>query len=992
MIRRNLKKLFFPSAAKVAVLLCGVLSLTLLDKVFSEPVHLETLATEEEVQEISDSENLSHYYENVQNNTVAISFVNHDLHSDYVTPMDYYETTRGHSGSIGAGHLTVKGYGLERRGYYAPANSFDYTSYGVGSSVDLVFTYDPPTKSSKLNEYTIADSRATKVDGYSLPGPMDTGALIILKRRSGDTGWSVVKKLVGLKPNGTPITYTPTSDDIFYGTYFRFVSAFQYYYLYRTYDGPFGLDAKHYLFVDCLQRVNVFIGKSADNVAFKTDYTESKTFELAKQTHLASIEKDNKDNVVNLSETTLSNADITSFKLITNSIKASESSASIENSVPVFHYNGSENESLIKETKGRVTTGSLNLSFTINIKHANKNKTTTIVTPIVGKGLTFIEGYKEANPLTWDDVGVERDNDLALVATEYSKYDIFMAINVAPHTNGEKVYVTISYFIISVAPNIREKYTFLEGHESDLSAYVAATTLTDGSVCFSSFTMTRDNATLKVEYAFNSNAYTLISEVHKTFTTQGKYRFRITNAFDEVRYVTIYLLDVAEDNAKSAYFNHYGGFSGLLDEAKRVYAPNSKIPCYGRGTDFYIDASETKPGLYGRILRVHPDGTYTELQKFENLHNPLTGVLNTIGQYCFEVNVGDPSSAGDHICYTVNFSIVDETTYVPSVNYDLLSNSYFASSYMPNVYKVKYKSLGEGSFVYVYPGTESGYQEAWDFAIELESLSIVFNDDGTYNYPLESGQLYTSKLALFADLKENAKAKIEKDYLDLSTALASEDYGDITKVSLDHDVYVVENESIHKELTVHPVYINHYIFASLREYESQSVKMTHIASGQEYDIPYDVDVSTILDQTGRYLVKETNWCGTREYEVIFVLDDVNTAEFAINYRDGSTVKTKTINQENNENVSSSIFYFKNVVDALDEYDLITVTHQESGNKQCYTINELKGTAITHNGTFEVKITNRIGYSYTFVLTVTGASDEGEIFPHIDNTIGKEITL
>lgn len=1001
--RFRISKLIFPIAA--LALIAGCTSFACIRGRVENDQPIVSNAENPEV--ISDANNYGRYYEYTHAWTVAISFVNHDLSSDYTTPLDYYETTNGRSGKIGTGQLTVTGTNLERKGYFHPANSFDYTSYSVGSDVSVTFNYQPPTTSSRLKEYTITDCRTKSLDGYSLPGQMGTGALLILKRRTGASSWTLDKTFVGLKP-GTPVKYTPSASDIFYGTYYRFVCGYQYYYL--DHEDTYWISAfniKQYGFVDCLQRTNLFLARGKTDVRFISGHTEVKTHQLEAETYLANVtyDEDLKANCLFLNEENkIENKDsIYSFSLETESIRAGETSAYLENDVPLFHYNGYKNKSIIKKaTQNNFNPDSVNgsnSSFTIYTTHPNYNLTSTFATPLIGKGLTFIQGLAKKEQefawdlqwnLIWQDIGIaveDTTNQYSLSALYYSQYNLFRAMDVTPGNRLGEVYVTISYFIITVDDNVRAKYSFLEGHESDLSAFLASTTLTDGSVCFSSFTMERDDLGYKVEYAYNSDAYVELSELSHVFTKEGKYRFRVSNAFEETKYTTIYLLDVAEDNAKSAYFNHYEGHSGLLDESKRVYAPESPVPCYGRGTNFYIDASETKPGLFGRILRIHDDGNYTIIQKFEDLHVPLDGELNTIGRYCFEVNVGDPNSGGDHICYTVSFSIVDETTRVPTVNYDLLNESFFASSFNPEVYTVTYPSQGVGNFIFIYPADDTGYQEAWDFAMSLEALSMVDNGDGSYTY---LGETYTSKLALFSVIQDNALTRISKTFLDIANAIKGEDhYDDITTTSLDHDVYVIEDEDIYSQLTVRPPYINGYQFVSLRTYESASVKMTHIESGAVYNIPYGVVVDEILELSGRYLVEETNWCGTRSYEVVYLKENEVITVFDIAYRDGVGFSSKTVNQNSTDSITSSVFYFKDIRDKVDDYVTIKVTNLTTGESQIYSMNDLKGKVIDSNGEYLLEVSNRIGYTYHFNLTVEGSSGTHTL-PYVNNAVAVEV--
>lgn len=919
----------------------------------------------------------------------------------YETPNESCEVKKGVNGATNAGTLTVVSPGLSYRGYFNPADSFDYSSFGIMTNVSLKFKFYAPTTCSK-ESYLIDNVGTTyAIDGFPTAAPIGKGTVIVLKRLRGSSSWTKVADFTDQGTGMPAIEYKPLPSDIVAGCYYRFLSAYQYSYLDKVDSYLWGLlNDRYYAVANTLQRTTVFLGLSNTSVRFLADSTPKQSHEMPVRYHEAALESSDPlliDESAPITRYPSPNLGLVGapakFWFIGEAIKGGEENSDYATGMPVYFYNGVESKVTLRFSLANAYTAAQR--YVITDTTSSKLVTHTLsgqnneseISRHVGAALCLVQGYDEEgwqNLVSANPDKTTYDLDLPIGYVGYELYR-FVFLFEAKKNNLTTLCACTSYFKLSVdTTRFRARYSVDELTDAEISAYARATTLMDGAVVFSSFSVSLEDLAA-IDYAYNDSDYQAIdtSEVKRTFSASGKYCFRVYNSFGETQQTTIYVLgdqELKEDNAKELFFPRY---HGLLDDSYRCFVSSSNVPCYKVGAPFYLHASPYLPDVRGSIKRINSDGEATIMQRFENLHSPLMGSFPDAGRYVVDVTVGSSDAGGDTIRFTIRFQIVEAEEGLPTVNYDLLHSGFSAASYIPKVYVVDYPSLGQGKYRFLFPYDETGAIEAVEFAADVEAEKLIHNDEGTYEY---EGETYSSRFALYAVIKKNAEKLVREEFLDhsLYTEEGAYELGDIRQTKLDKDKYVTSSASIAKRLCSDPIYLNGFQFKQLRQFESASVYAIHLASGKRYDIPYDVDVSEILDQTGAYRIYETNHCGTREYDAVFAYDGEIPVSTRLRYYDDEgqikAVDDVYVKGQEQATYSGNAFYFASIVDEIDPFDVVLLS-LPNGSIEQYLASELVGQIVDGSGEYEVMIYNRLGNSHSFFLRISG--NKREFSPHRD---------
>ena len=919
-----------------------------------------------------------------------------DWDANYVEPLDYEETKQGRNGETTLGELVLKGYGLGDMGYHTPANFFDYSAVSVYTDVSMEFTF----RSKSTSTYTLFHCKDKKLDGASLGGEIGLGAVIALKRYKNSSEWVKAKEWLNIA-SGTTCIYNVPGNDISKGVYIRFVAAYQT----RNFEKDTAL-VNNYRFYDYMQRENVFISKSGTALSIQSAATPNQTHGLAdagyeQSDYAGELVFDAAHKRERLSLGGFAN--LADFSLEGEIIQAIVAESGIEPDVPMFAYNGNTGTiqlHLFNRTRlisGMYARQTDEASTAIRSVHVNGDKTTEISSKLnpFRQGAFLLQGLEKGEEgYSWKTINaienvVEQDATISFPVSQAAAYVMLRAIYVTSFKYDVLlVESAVSYFQVFDYSGTSEMsftkykgiYSVEEGYNSELAAFAAGATLGDGSVSFSAIKVTKVEGNA-VQYAYNDDPYVDMTETTMTFSEEGKYRFKVTNDFGETAYRTIYLLDIGSDNGKSRYFSKFGTF---LDQTKRVYAPESAVPCYGPDVDFSLSASPYWPSLSVSIMRISQGGDAELLQSVSDLHQDFTGTFHEYGQYRVVIDTSDPTSSGDHIRYTLSFSVVDSTSYTPIVNYDLLHSGIFSSSFASKDYLVKCPSKGTGNLYFVYPYTVDGYNDALTLAIQLEFQNALALEDGTYRYPGEDGKVYANKFDLYDAMKAMAKGRVESAFLD-ANLFADEDeiayrLEDVAELNLDRDYYVVKDESVFKSLVRDPFYVNGYSFVSLRDYECSSVQMV-APSGKLIDIPFDTVVDDILEESGIYEVIETNWCGQTRYQVAYAHDGHVGTAFRIHYLDKNGVMGACDrNYRYTPGLTGREFCFYDIVDEYDPYSYVKIAY---GNQSITLLmSDLKGKVIDADGAYDVIAQNRLGNRLVFRLNIVGGKGSSYL-PHYE---------
>ncbi len=911
--------------------------------------------------------------------------------ANYIEPLGYEETTKGRNGATSLGELVVKGYGLGDMGYHTPPSFFDYSAFSVYQDVRMEFTF----QSKSTAQYNLFHCRDTKLEDVNLGGEIGVGTVIALKRYKNSSEWIKAKEWLNI-PSGTTCIYDVAGSDFLKGVYVRFVAAYQ-----TQNHEKDALLYDNYRFYDYMQRETVFLSKSGTALSIQSASTPNQTHYLAD----TGYEQADYEGVLSLDGAHAKEklslggfANLADFSIEGEIIQAFLAETGIEAEVPMYAYNGTtgtiqlhlENRTnLLSPMYERQSDTRSTSIHSVHVNGENIVETDANLAPF-GQGAFLLQGLvRNDKAYSWVTIqaleNVATDSPtISFAVSTATQYIMLRAIYVASFKYDVLLVETAAtYFQIFDYSGTSEEsftkcrgiYSIEEGYNSEMAAFAAGATLGDGSVSFSAIKVTKVEGN-DVDYAYNDDPYVPMTETTKTFAAEGKYRFRVQNDFGETAYRTIYLMDIGTDNGKSRYFEKYGTF---LDQSKRVYAPESGVPCYGSGVDFSLSASPYWPSLSVTIMRISKGGDAETLQSVSGLHQEFSGTFDELGQYRVVIDTSDPTSSGDHIRYTISFNVIDSTAYTPVVNYGLLHSGIFSSSFASQDYLVKCPTKGSGNLYFVYPYTVDGYNDALTLSIELEFTKATLLEDGNYEY---DGVAYTNKFDLYDALKAVAKGRVESSFLDASLFAKEGEVEyhleDIAELNLEKDVYVVRDESVFKSLVRDPVYINGYSFTQLRAYECDSVQLV-APSGKVIDVPFDTVVDTLLEESGIYEVIETNWCGQTRYQVAYAHNGSVGVQYKLRYlnQDGAMESAHRYYGHVQE-LCGKEFAFADVFDAYDPYSYVKIGFGKESTS--LLLADLKGKVIDMTGTYELTAINRLGNRYVLTLRVEGGKGTSYV-PH-----------
>ena len=925
---------------------------------------------------------------------------------DYITPLEYHKTNKSYAGNPTVGQVRVFGENLDYRGYKTPIGDINYNLFAVSSSISFGLTFDPNITNKNVE---IVDCQTYKVDNIDLKehhrASIGKGTIIILKKHKNETNWQFVNQISAV--DNSESVYEVDPQDILSGTYYRFSFAYQY----REKDGWTFLHGSTYQYYDVLEHVNCYAVKNGNSIQFLTDYTDEHTFDLPTHKYEnrdREAVKINSDKEVESFTPTDGNLNkvknIASYSLSGEIIKASESNSSLEPNIPIYAYKGLKDLTINFKDKSKDI--SSNYSFfdcsetkEIITTHKYLNEDLTTNLPSLNERMLILEkeneGFDENNQYkyTWEQVeyiSKPQDNlSIKLTRGNIADSKLFRLIYIVAVNKNDTDYILseVSYFSVVNSSNssFSNSYELEEGYDSKASMLELAANLNDESCCFSKFKCVNNVDSYIVEVSYNDQPFRKMIGDNEVFSDFGKYKFKVTNDLKEVEYTTIYLIDIGEDNGQSTFFED-GKF---VSEKYRLYDPESRIPSYRVGAEFALKGSDFLPGLCGKISLVLADGTLREIQSFSNVHELLSGSFKEIGQYYVQITTNNETAVGDKIDYTIRFNVKDGSKYTPIVNYNLLHSGASSESLMGKIYDVKYKSKGDGSFIYVFPYTDNGYFEALSFAEKLESYGIETLDTipVTYKY---ADKTYESKFDLYEDLSTNAKKKIESTYLnkiyDNYDFLKDYEIEDIENTTLRNNVFVVTDEDVFKELVSDVVYLNGFKFTQIREYETSRVELID-SNGKVTQMPYDVLCDDVLNESDLYTVREYNDNGVSEYKAAYIKNNTNlttcTFEYITKDKERKSFDVSISHRVNLKSVSSVCF--KNCFDKTDDSVLVRISYEKDPNISyyCLSLTELEGLIIDVNGKYTVTFINRFGYKYECNIEISGGKSTGNWIPHVD---------
>lgn len=564
---------------------------------------------------------------------------------------------------------------------------------------------------------------------------------------------------------------------------------------------------------------------------------------------------------------------------------------------------------------------------------------------------------------------------------------------------------TITFHNLSVTEKLEQEI----GDDKDVDAtiYKKAETLLTGSETVSGFQIdTSSNPTVKYTVKRNNQNIELSGD---TFKSPGKYEIFLKSAVDDERKVEIFVDTQTSEQALKTYFNE-----GFLD-GKRIYSEGN-YPKYEGGLTKYklSDVDKQYPALSGTIKNI----TTGKEIIVSSSYSEKTGEITEAGHYIAEFSTRPKDKAddfpGDYRVFIFEFDIIQNGTAPGPIcnqkNLNTYSISNVSDSY-PMYYSLTYSSASKGDITLAFSSREA----AKEYAYNYEKGKVEKQSDGSFRY---SGSFSMEKKEKFNDtwdltdaINYFSDAVVQRGYFDLSDqfnylTLTDENiskYKNLRTLELNKSITIFadnEKEKLCSKNKVPIISPKPYAYLLLSdadsvdsgyhdfefvkdkyECDSSKVFITDV-NGNEYNIEYGKGVGKQLQDnncpSGKVTIHEETVYGDKtSYEAVFIAEGDNTASISIMYyQDGKQIQ-KTLDKQNaDETIAAQAFEIERLTDDLDPYSLVSIVATTDDNKestQYFVADQSSIPAFTDNGKYEIKVINRLGYTYSFYVNISGST-------------------
>lgn len=552
--------------------------------------------------------------------------------------------------------------------------------------------------------------------------------------------------------------------------------------------------------------------------------------------------------------------------------------------------------------------------------------------------------------------------------------------------------------------SIKDLKPYVGEDKESLEIYKKAETLVNNSGTVKGFKIdTSLNPTVK--YEVKQNGKTINIPQNKEFYGNGKYDIDLISAVGDKNTVTIYVDNSSDEEALKNYFG-----DGFID-GKRIYDEASEYPVYeaGKGiTKYHLEKVSDELLPISGVITNQTTGKEIKIAESRTERN---GDILDAGDYVAEFRTGYSTSAdaGDVRVFTFTFKVIENGTAPgPVVNYNNLLK--YAETNISDCYPIYYGSS--------YPSANVGYitvafaeeEAAQKFAYAYQKGMVEIQPDGTYRYnssTADGQKVDFNSLWDLTDATNEASVKNVKRYaFDLSdefTYRTLEDketknvddlrskkipysiivFGDgqknllVSKASNDGNLPVISPK---KYAYVQPR-TDGKIISDRNDFEfindkygcdSYKVKVVD-RNGKEYSIAYNKGVGQQLEKAKCpsgivSIVEETVYGQSVTYEAIYIAPSDNTAKLSISYYDDGIEKKKEFSIEDNlTSLDVDAFGLESLEDELDPYSVVYVKSMDEDT--FFSADDLVKKAWSEPETYEIKIVNRLGYSYSINVNV-----------------------
>lgn len=465
-----------------------------------------------------------------------------------------------------------------------------------------------------------------------------------------------------------------------------------------------------------------------------------------------------------------------------------------------------------------------------------------------------------------------------------------------------------------------------------------------------------------------------LSESHR-FTKPGKYEFESTNKLGKTQNVTLYIIDLGEDNGFSQFFGE-----GICDNSRRMFDLSKPLPVYMVGKQYELkDIPSYLPGRYGSIYYYKDENALSKnefeiIKTYYNNHDSDSFNFEKQGYYILNFMNCEPSmSSGDVLQYTFSLYISNNIYYSPSVNYNLLRDGSRTNLLATKVYGVSLVTTGGGAYQFIFPYNKAYAQQAYELAVEIEELSVEiidYNGEKCYFYKSVDNPFvksnYINKVALYEAINKYADLNVSVVYLENDIQFATsivedDDLSNLVDKNLRNTVRVVSNENILKALQTTELYLNNFKFTQIADYEVNGI-IAKNSNGVETNVPFDTSLDDLFSKNEKLEITEANWNGSKTYNAIYSKTNACLVKAQCNGDD----KTFDITDDSKD-FTYKTFKFISVNDDFDSQTLVAVS--DGNTRSLFSMKEIEGLSLP-KGDYQITLINRNQQTYRFKVKCT----------------------
>ena len=556
---------------------------------------------------------------------------------------------------------------------------------------------------------------------------------------------------------------------------------------------------------------------------------------------------------------------------------------------------------------------------------------------------------------------------------------------------------------LSIEKTLKEKIG--EDDEASYEVYKQAETLESGSCTVTGFSIDKAlNPTVK--YSIKKNGKDFTEPENKKITEDGKYEITLQSAVGDKKSIIIYVDTQKSENSYSMYFGN------SFIEGKRVYSENSKFPVYeGGNTNWTIlPQKENYLPINGTLKNTNTGKEINISSENEAQKKLISDAGHYIASFSTRPSNITGELSGDYRVFTFEFDIIKEGTAPgPVVNQKSLeqyAKTTISDAY-PKYYGVTYPSAHSGYITLAF----SNIDDAKQFAYNYEKGKVEKQPDGSYRYngsldigqkkEIESAWDLTDAMNIFAekavqelyfDLSDPFTCRtLEQSLIDTTENLRTLELRNSVIIFADAEqrtalctlksalpfispkpyLYQAAGKNGQEKTGFHDFQFVHDKYGC----DSDSVIITDI-NGKAYQIGYQENVGELLRKqncpTGIVTITERNiYDEENSYQAVFINEAENTAAITISYYTNGHQEEQTYTQSDNKTtLKADAFSIANVKDELDPYTLVRVKKIDSKeDAEYYVADQESVKAWSDEGTYEVKVVNRLGYSYTLKVEI-----------------------